>query len=111
MWRRLCIKIFITPFLLSSMIAALYILLTIGIFGDILVILYFATIGWFFELFDNLFYFIFIIFYFFTRLKMKIIIGICEEDKFLIKGLTTSWEPLRYLLEKIGNFYSNPLSE
>ena len=38
-------------------------------------------------------------------------VGICEEDKFLIKGLTTSWELLRYLLEKIGNFYSNPLSE
>jgi hypothetical protein len=33
------------------MIAALCILLTIGIFGDILVILYFATIGWFCELF------------------------------------------------------------
>ena len=45
------------------------------------------------------------------RLKLRIIIGICEEDKFLIKGLTTSWELLRYLLEKIGNFYSNPLSE
>ena len=45
------------------------------------------------------------------RLKLKIIIGICEEDKFIVKDLTTSWEPLRYLLEKIDNFYSNPLSE
>ena len=38
-------------------------------------------------------------------------IGICEEDKFIVKDLTTSWEPLRYLLEKIDNFYNNPLSE
>lgn len=45
------------------------------------------------------------------RLKLKIIIGICEEDKFIVKDLTISWEPLRYLLEKIGNFYSNHLSE
>lgn len=45
------------------------------------------------------------------RLKLKIIIGICEEDKFIVKDLTISREPLRYLLEKIDNFYNNPLSE
>ena len=82
------IKIFITPFILGPMIAAFCILLAIGIIGDILVILYFATIGWLCE------------------------IGIFgENEKCLVKGLTGPWDPFVLLLEKVGNFYSEPLSD
>ena len=82
------IKIFITPFFLGPMIAGFCILLAIGIIGDTFVILYFATIGWLCE------------------------IGIFEgEEKCLVKGLTGPWEPFKYFLEKVGKFYSEPLSD
>lgn len=80
-----CFKLFITPFFLGPMIVSLCILLTIGFISEIIVLLYFSTFGWLCEL------------------------GICESNQFLVKGLTTPWKPLLYLLEKICDFYSNPL--
>ena len=37
--------------------------------------------------------------------------GICGEDQFLVEGLKTRWDPFIYYFEKIGKFFSNPLSE